>query len=260
MSSNQLGKETRYDSLYNSKLLYPIPRCDARKQLGVDQKPPFSGHDVWNAYELSWLNDKGKPQVGHLEFKVPCESKYIVESKSLKLYLNSFNFYKLSSLKRCEEIIKADLEACLSAEVELSINPLKNSLKHRQLSGINLDNVNVSVQEYSINKALLKNESQDVVSEQLYTQLFRSNCPVTNQPDWASLQLTYTGPKINHESLLLYIISYRNHQGFHENCIESMLVQITQQCKPKILDIQGFFLPRGGIDINPYRSFNVISE
>ena len=206
MTTNPLGQLTRYDSDYNANLLFRISRAESRSKMGASKLLLFTGYDSWNAYELSWLNSKGKPQVGRLEFTVPCDSQFIVESKSLKMYLNSLNFHKINSKQECEALIKHDLENCLATQIELSIVPVDRSLKIGSKLGFCLDELDITTADYILNQAYLKSNSANIVTEQLFTQLFRSNCPVTNQPDWATIRINYKGPKIDRKGLLKYLI------------------------------------------------------
>lgn len=239
-----LGKQTKYISTYSPDLLFPIPRKEQRAEL---KNKDFQGVDVWNAYELSWLDSRGKPIVALGEFHIPSDSPNIVESKSLKLYLNSFNQTSFSSMQEVAETIGKDISRTVQNEVRISLKPLE-PIRLGQLEGVCLDNLDVSIECYSVNPSLLKTEPIQA-EEKLYTNLFKSNCLITGQPDWASVQIHYRGPKINHASLLQYLVSYRNHQGFHEHCTEQVYSDLIEYCQPEALTVIAPFTRRGGVSI-----------
>ncbi|MCL5272620.1 MAG: NADPH-dependent 7-cyano-7-deazaguanine reductase QueF [Gammaproteobacteria bacterium] len=216
---------------------------------------PFQGADVWNAFELSWLNNKGKPQVAAAEFKVPCESPYMIESKSFKLYLNSFNNSAFESLQAVERLLKQDLSKLCGSSVQVKLVPLQHVTEKviRHLEGICLDELDIECDTYDVNPTFLTTE-KDRARETVYSDLFKSNCLITGQPDWGSIQIAYHGKRINHKGLLKYIISFRNHNEFHEQCIERMWTDIMKQCQPEKLLVYARYVRRGGLDINPYRS------
>ncbi|MFT3741544.1 MAG: NADPH-dependent 7-cyano-7-deazaguanine reductase QueF [Gammaproteobacteria bacterium] len=253
----ELGKTSHYDELYNPNRLYAISRYEKRLELGLDpENLPFVGYDIWNHYEVSWLNPKGKPIVAIAEISYDCHSPFIVESKSLKLYFNSFNFTKFSDVDAVEHTVKSDLETLLKTQVTVQIIPLsqtKPALLKQSFDGICLDELEVECTTYQVNPQILSTESEHV-EEVLYSDLLKSNCLITHQPDWASVQIQYQGNKINHENLLRYIVSYRNHSEFHEQCIERIFKDILQRCHPEQLTIYGRYTRRGGLDINAYRS------
>lgn len=254
---SELGKKTEYDQTYNPERLYAIPRAAKRKEIGVNVKnPPFLGFDYWNHYEVSWLNERGKPIVATAEIIYDCNSPFLIESKSLKLYFNSFNNTKFKSIADVENTVKKDLEKNLETEVQVIINQigkLRNSSLCESFEGNCIDNLDVDCSIYTVNPNFLLTDNERV-EEILYSDLLRSNCLVTNQPDWGSVQIAYKGKKINREGLLRYIISYRNHNEFHEQCIERIFVDIMKYCKPEDLTVYGRYTRRGGLDINPYRS------
>lgn len=256
-----LGKKVEYSSKYDSGLLVPIARSIGREELGALEKKFFGG-DIWNCYELSWLNANGKPEVKILQLFVPTFSPNIVESKSLKLYLNSFNNTKFNSSEEVIALIKQDLSKVTGSELDVKLVPVHNfSGQFRMLQGTCIDDLDVVCEDYMVNKDLLDLElNQQKVTETLYSELLKSNCPVTNQPDWASVQINYTGNKIARKSLLKYVVSYRWSNEFHEQCIERMFVDIEAMCKPQHLTIYGRFTRRGGIDINPIRSSRNITN
>lgn len=254
---SELGKETEYDQSYNPDRLYAIPRSDKRKEIGIDPNTlPFSGFDCWNHYEVSWLNAKGKPIVATAEIYYDCTSPFIVESKSLKLYFNSFNYTKLNSVNDLEKIIQQDLEKIIDSDVTVIIHPLghsKSATIHEKWEGECIDGIDVECTKYTVDPSYLST-SQKQVEEILYSDLLKSNCLVTHQPDWGSVQITYKGNKINREGLLQYLVSFRNHNEFHEQCIERIFSDIMTRCKPSELIVYGRYTRRGGLDINPYRS------
>lgn len=262
MSNNPLGEQIPHPTKYNPGILYPIPRWAARSLLDIDKKIPMFGIDHWHAYELSWLDNSGKPMIAIGEFYFDSDSENIVESKSLKLYLNSLNSEKFESVAALSEIISDDLSAVSKSKVEVLINDLGcvTEKVSSMDSARSLDSHSVSVDETKTNSLLLKLEDDAVFDEELSSNLFRSNCPVTGQPDWASFRIQYTGSKINEAGLLSYICSFREHQGYHEECAERMFRDILEVCRPAELLIALNFLRRGGLDINVYRSTNPISS
>jgi 7-cyano-7-deazaguanine reductase len=251
-----LGKKSTYVSKYSPDLLFSIPRELNRKQIGVSLPLPFKGCDIWNAFELSWLNSKGLPVVAMGEFLFPCESPNIIESKSLKLYLNSFNNTKFNSLNKVQTTIEKDLSLRADYPVKVKIIPLANFevRKKSVLSGICIDDLDISCDIYAVNPEFLRTNSEKIVSEILYSDLLKSNCPITGQPDLGSVQISYTGKQIDSQGLLKYIISFRNHDEFHEQCVERIFVDIMRRCSPEKLTVYARYNRRGGIDINPYRS------
>ena len=251
-----LGHFTQYKDQYDSSLLFPIPRESKRKELGVVDPLPFYGWDTWYAYEVSWLNPKGKPQVAIGRFDFPADSPNMIESKSLKLYLNSINNTQFSDVFQIQEIIAKDLSLIAGREVQVNLMALDqvDCYQVHQCPGVLLDALDVSSSCYHINTDYLKLESRKRVEETLCSNLLRSNCLVTGQPDWGTVVIDYVGPKISHEGLLKYIISYRNHNEFHEPCVERIFMDIFTQCHPKKLTVEARYTRRGGLDINPIRS------
>jgi 7-cyano-7-deazaguanine reductase len=250
-----LGQQTEYVSQYDAGLLFPISRAQSREQLGITGDVPFYGHDIWTGYELSWLNDKGKPQVAVAEFSVPCDSPAIIESKSFKLYLNSFNQTRFPSLEAVQKCLERDLSAAAGAKVTVSLQLQADSvlLIDTTFAGESLDELDIEVDSYHPRPDFLL-VGADEVQEVLYSHLLKSNCPVTGQPDWASLIVEYRGKKIDREGLLRYIISFREHQDFHEHCVERIFTDISARCKPELLSVYARYTRRGGLDINPFRS------
>lgn len=254
LEDSPLGKVSTYKDTYSPELLFPIPRKQKREEIGIQGKLPFGGVDIWNAYELSWLNPKGKPEVAIAEIHVPCTSPNIIESKSFKLYLNSLNQTKFDNHQNVQSTLEKDhSQACQS--------PVKVVLKfaddwnesQKEPSGICLDGLDVAIDCYEPNPKLLKTASQHV-EEHIYTHLLKSNCLITGQPDWGMVWVHYAGPKIDHASFLKYIISFRKHNEFHEQCIERIFMDLLTQCHPQKLAVYGRYTRRGGLDINPFRS------
>lgn len=255
LANTPLGKTTNYISQYQRDLLYPISRQPKRNEIGITGELPFIGHDIWNAYEISYLNSRGKPEVALGEFIVPCESPYIVESKSLKLYLYSLNNTSFASMKDVEDTIIRDLSETIGAKVSVvlsSISTISANIK-TSFDGICIDHLDIACDTYTTQPSFLTTD-KPVVTETLYSDLLRSNCLVTGQPDWGSIQISYTGHQIQHEGLLKYIVSFRNHIEFHEQCVERIFTDIMGHCAPEKLLVYARYNRRGGLDINPYRS------
>jgi 7-cyano-7-deazaguanine reductase len=256
-AGSELGKKTDYGSTYDPNKLYPIPRAGKRQEIGIDPaNPPFKGFDCWNHFEVSWLNRKGKPVVAIAQIIYDCNSPQIIESKSLKLYFNSFNNTPFDSMESLETIIKHDLEKRIEAEASVKLYALNDAQQvnlHKTFEGESIDHLDVTCSVYLVEPSFLS-VSDEEVEETLHSDLLKSNCLVTNQPDWGSVQIAYRGKKINREGLLKYLISYRNHNEFHEQCIERIFVDIMTVCQPKSLTVYGRYTRRGGLDINPFRS------
>lgn len=255
----ELGKKSAYDATYNADKLFPIARAAKRLEIGIDpERLPFWGFDSWNHYEVSWLNSKGKPVVAMAEIVYDCHTPYIIESKSLKLYFNSLNNSKFTSISEIENTIKSDLSLCLHDDVTVKIHQLgtiKTSPLCESFSGESIDELDVTCSVYSVDPSFLT-VGEELVEEILYSDLLKSNCLVTYQPDWGSVQIHYKGPRIIREGLLQYIVSFRNHNEFHEQCIERIFLDVMTRCKPHELTVYGRYTRRGGLDINPYRSTN----
>jgi 7-cyano-7-deazaguanine reductase len=252
-----LGQVVSNDMSYNPKRLFPILRAPKREALGLDAKNlPFFGVDIWNHYEVSWLNAKGRPCIAMARIIYNCNSPYLIESKSLKLYFNSLNYTCFESIDALKAQISTDLSACLASEVMLELMP-SNTWNKRivipKFTGFCVDDLNIACSVYEVDASLLEVQDE-IVEEVLCSDLLRSNCPVTNQPDWGSVQVSYQGPRIKPDSFLKYIVSFRNHQGFHEQCIEQIFIAISKYCNPTKLTVYGRYTRRGGLDINPYRS------
>lgn len=251
-----LGKAVSYPEQYAPQLLFPISRQTSRDTLGIQSTAlPFSGVDVWNAYELSWLTPSGKPQLACAEFRFPCQSGHIVESKSFKLYLNSFNQTQFTGRDEVQQLLIRDLSACAQADVEVAISDIECNSAYAvvELQGQCLDQLDVSPTGYSPDAALLST-GDELVEECLYSHLLRSLCPVTGQPDWGSVIINYRGKAIERKGLLSYVIGYRQHQEFHEQCVERIFCDIIQRCNPDHLSVYARYVRRGGLDINPFRT------
>lgn len=262
--NSELGKKSEYDPSYNPNKLFPISREDKRNEINIHSKDqlPFFGYDSWNHYEVSWLNSKGKPIVAIAMITYPCDSPNIIESKSMKLYFNSFNNTKFKTNEMVKKTIQMDLEPRIGRKVDVTLIPLKEFKEekiYRGFKGKCIDDLDIECSVYTVTPAFLKTEQDQFTNEVLYSDLLKSNCLVTNQPDWGSIQISYSGQKINEEGLLKYIVSYRNHNEFHEQCIERIFMDIMQQCQPKKLTVIGRYTRRGGIDINPVRSTEEIA-
>ncbi|RZA36236.1 MAG: NADPH-dependent 7-cyano-7-deazaguanine reductase QueF [Lysobacteraceae bacterium] len=254
-----LGKSSAYQSQYAPELLFPIPRLQKREEIGLGQGVtlPFFGVDIWNAYELSWLNMRGKPQVAIATITAPADSPNIVESKSFKLYLNSFNQTRLAGTDALAELLRQDLSAAFGAPVHVTIitPDAFGSLKMGELDGTLLDRLDVEIDQYVPSPQLLKASVGEVpVEETLVSHLLKSNCLVTGQPDWGTVQIRYVGPQIDQEGLLKYLIGFREHNEFHEQCVERIFMDVLRQCKPTKLAVYARYTRRGGLDINPWRA------
>ncbi len=255
--ASPLGKPTAYQAEYAPSLLFPIARQPKRDELGIGGTLPFFGVDIWNAYEVSWLNQRGKPQIAIATFTVPAESPNIIESKSFKLYLNSFNQTRLADADALRELLKRDLSAGFGAPVQVSLTlpDAFAGLRMGELEGLLLDRLDIEVAEYSPNPSLLKaNHQEAIVEETLVSHLLKSNCLVTGQPDWGSVQIRYVGAQIDQEGLLQYLIGFRDHDEFHEQCVERIFMDILRECRPQKLAVYARYTRRGGLDINPWRA------
>ncbi|MDC0601801.1 NADPH-dependent 7-cyano-7-deazaguanine reductase QueF [Aliiglaciecola sp.] len=250
-----LGKSVEYATTYTPELLQAVPRSLSRNQIGLTEALPFYGEDLWNAYELSWLNSKGKPHVAVMQCTVPFDSPNLVESKSFKMYLNSFNQTRVESVDKLNSMICEDLSRCAGAQVKVTIILPEefNNQVIDELPGHCIDDIDVTIDDYTLNPKTLVS-GNDIVSETLTSNLLKSNCLITNQPDWGSVMVRYEGPQINRESLLKYLISFRMHNEFHEQCVERIFNDIVQQCHPEKLSVYARYTRRGGLDINPFRS------
>ncbi len=239
----------------SAKILQGVARERGRREIGIGAAPPFSGVDLWNAYEVSWRNDKGKPNVAIGTFVFPASTPCLVESKSLKLYLHSQNEASFRDMGALRETIARDLGAAAGGVVDVALvlpGELSGS-SLRELEGESIDELDLEIQPGLPDRELLT-VGTDVVEETLTTSLLKSNCPLTGQPDWASLQIRYRGPSIDRASLLRYVVSFRLHRDFHEHCVERIFMDILARCRPERLTVDARYTRRGGIDINPFRT------
>ncbi|MEI2416071.1 NADPH-dependent 7-cyano-7-deazaguanine reductase QueF [Orrella sp. JC864] len=253
-----LGQTVAYPSQYDPGLLFPIERAPARAELGLPAGAalPFDGVDIWNAYELSWLDPRGKPRVALARFQVPAASACLIESKSLKLYLNSYNQTPMADAQAVRDRIAADLARAAGAAVgvELILPQDYAGLSLGEPAGRVIDELDVDIDAYAPDAGLLgMDTARGTVQESLVSRLLKSNCPVTGQPDWATVQVSYRGPAIDAAGLLRYIVSFRQHSGFHEQCVERMFLDIQARCRPERLSVYARYTRRGGLDINPWR-------
>ncbi len=252
-----LGKQTAYCDRYDPALLVAVPRAQTRHALPGDALTlPFCGHDAWTGYELSWLGHNGKPQAATLLLQYDARTPAIVESKSLKLYLNSFNQTPADSAVALQALIQHDVGNIVGGTVQAEILSAADEprLAIRPWQDRCIDALDITIDRYEIDAGLLHCQAGEIAEQTVVSHLLRSNCPVTAQPDWASVRIHYRGQPIDEASLLRYICSFRLHQGFHEQCIERMFCDIWQQCRPERLGIEGRFTRRGGLDINPFRA------
>jgi 7-cyano-7-deazaguanine reductase len=260
MATLALGQTSQYPDQYDPSLLFPIPRAENRLKLSItpNQALPFVGVDIWNAFELSWLNKKGKPQIALAEFQVPADSPNMIESKSFKLYLNSLNSARFEDDAEIRERLITDLSAVAGSKISTRIHPREAVAKQgmQEMSGILMDRLDIEVDpNLAADPMLLEvNESFGPIEQCLVSHLLKSNCPVTGQPDWASVQIRYQGRPILEEGLLRYLIGFRQLGEFHEHCVETIFCDIKRQCKPEKLSVYARYTRRGGLDINPFRT------
>ena len=254
--TSPLGQAVAYRDTYAPELLFPIERQLKRDELGIVAGAlPFVGEDLWNAYELSWLDARGKPVVALGEFRVPATSPRLIESKSLKLYLNAFNQQRMASVDEVQSRIAADLSAAAGAEVGVVLMPLATRPQRRSAypQGDCLDALDIAIDTYQPAPELLHATGAEV-EETLYSHLLKSNCLVTGQPDWGMLVVRYRGPAIDREGLLRDVVSFRAHNEFHEQCVERVFCDIMARCRPHELAVWARYTRRGGLDINPFRA------
>jgi 7-cyano-7-deazaguanine reductase len=272
---SQLGKVSVYVDQYDASLLFPIPRAPKRREIGIAGSAPFFGADLWTAFELSWLNPRGKPQVALAQFTVPAETPNLIESKSFKLYLNSFNNTRFADVEAVKTRLRADVSEAVwrhtsrdagqgaqGAQGSVGVRILLPDVFDREpiyeLDGLSLDRLDVECTRYTPAPDLLKvltgEGSEAPVTEILVSNLLKSNCLVTGQPDWGSVQISYTGTPMDQEGLLQYLVSFRNHNEFHEQCVERIFMDVWTRCKPLKLAVYARYTRRGGLDINPFRT------
>ncbi|MBP6405875.1 MAG: NADPH-dependent 7-cyano-7-deazaguanine reductase QueF [Ramlibacter sp.] len=260
---SQLGKASAYVDQYDASLLFPLPRAAKRAEIGLTGALPFFGADIWTAYELSWLTPRGKPQVALAHITVPCETPHIIESKSFKLYLNSYNNTRFASADEVRERLRSDISQAVwrgttpmsSVGVKLVLPEQFDREPVHELDGLSLDRLDIECTHYSPAPELLSAAfGEQPVTEVLTSNLLKSNCLVTGQPDWGSVRIAYSGPQIDQGALLRYIVSFRNHNEFHEQCVERIFADIRARCRPTQLSVYARYTRRGGLDINPYRT------
>ena len=256
MKEIPLGKSTEYATSYDPSLLFAVARQDARSAMDLGDDLPFTGADLWTAWELTWLDASGKPVVATARFSIDAASPNIVESKSLKLYLNSFSMMRYPGSENVANVIHEDLSRMTESDVAVDVQLLENHNKHTVsvLPGTCIDGEAMTSAPDRVNADILRCASELVVREELHSHLLRSNCPVTNQPDMGSVLVRYRGPKIDPAALMTYIVSYRQHNDFHEACVERMFIDIKSRCDPETLTVYALFNRRGGLDINPFRT------
>ena len=258
LSALKLGQKTEYKSQYDASLLQPVPRRLNREGLGIIEDQPFNqGADVWTCYELSWLNPNGLPQVAIADVSIDFKSENLIESKSFKLYLNSFNQTKFASIEEVEETIAKDLSQCASGQVSVKIHKLADYTNQpiMNFAGKCIDEQEIQIDSYAFSNQYLENVAEgEIVEETLVSHLLKSNCLITSQPDWGSVQIHYIGKQLNREKLLRYLVSFREHNEFHEQCVERIFTDLMQFAKPEKLTVYARYTRRGGLDINPFRS------
>lgn len=254
LANSPIGKKSAQITTYTPSLLYPIPRKETRGLYNLANRLPFHGTDIWTAYELSWLNLNGKPQVAIAEFHFPCQSENMLEAKSIELYLNSFSQTRFKSSSEVQKTIEKDLGTCAGTSVDVKLIPLAEvNNKIEQFPGTCLDDLDVHIEKYEVEPSYLKTDKNSI-DETVYSDLLKSICPVLSHPDWGSLMIKYSGLQIDHKGLLKYLISYRNQKVFFEQCVERIFCDIIEQCKPNKLTVYGRYVRRGGVDANIFRS------
>ncbi len=256
LSASLLGRATAYPRRYDPDLLHPIARATGRSTLPAAALQALQGTDFWTAFELSWLGPRGMPRVAVAEIAIPCASPNIVESKSLKLYLNSLNDARFVTAEALAARMQTDISACCGAPVQVSLHRLADyaRLGIQLPVGECIDAFELDEPGFEPDVASLRAAPGTRVAEVLYSDLLKTNCPVTGQPDWASLVIDYCGPRIDRTALLAYILSFRHHSDFHEHCVERMFCDLWCQVQPERLSLMARYTRRGGIDINPWRT------
>ena len=257
LSGLTLGQKTEYANHYDATLLQPVPRSLNRDDLELGETLPFQGCDIWTLYEISWLNAKGLPQVAVGEVSIPATSANLIESKSFKLYLHSYNQTRFATWEQVQSTIATDLSNCAGETVSVKLIPVADfeNTKIVGMAGECIDDQDITIDNYEFDAELLKDAASDeIVEEALHSHLLKSNCLITNQPDWGSVEIQYQGAKIDREALLRYLVSFREHNEFHEQCVERIFTDLMQYCNPTKLTVYARYTRRGGLDINPYRS------
>lgn len=258
LSNLTLGKPTAYHDRYDNSLLQAVPRSLNREPLGLfPDSLPFTGSDIWTLYELSWLNSKGLPQVAVGEVVLDAQSRNLIESKSFKLYLNSFNQTRFADWGEVRQTLERDLSACAEGEARVALFRL-NEIEGQPIGhfeGCCIDEQDITIEDYRFNADYLADAAgSEIVEETLVSHLLKSNCLITNQPDWGSVMIRYKGPRIAREALLRYLVSFRQHNEFHEQCVERIFNDVMRFCHPEALTVYARYTRRGGLDINPYRT------
>lgn len=259
MSEIPLGKQTEYPQHYDAGLLFAVSRSSNRSKIAIANVLPFGGFDHWRAYEMSWLDSNGMPAVATADILVPCESPFLIESKSMKLYFNSLNQHRFASDADVVSCIKNDLGNAAGAPVQVLLHRLGADVASHTVDvndAVLLDNIVITDPVFTPDRSVLICNPSVIHQARVVSHLFRSNCPITAQPDWGSIVIEYTGPQIDQASLLRYIISYRQHEGFHEHCVEQIFQDLMAACTPASLTVRINFLRRGGLEINPVRSLD----
>lgn len=253
-----LGKSSEYIATYSPELLFPIPRAAKWAELGLSAETlPYRGVDYWNCFELSWLLPSGKPVVAIGEFAIPADSPNIIESKSFKLYLNSLNQSVFATVPALVEVLEQDLSATAGKPVTVRVRSLDEAAREglNALPGSCIDDLDVSISNYAAPQPeLLDCDPTQIVEQRLHSHLLKSNCPVTGQPDWGSVVVEYRGAALDPASLLAYLVSFRQHADFHEQCVERIFLDLQKCLQPEYLTVYARYVRRGGLDINPYRT------
>ena len=258
LSNLTLGKPTAYHDRYDNGLLQAVPRSLNREPLGLfPERLPFTGGDIWTLYELSWLNSKGLPQVAVGEVVLDAQSRNLIESKSFKLYLNSFNQTRFADWGEVRQTLERDLRACADGDVRVALFRL-NEIEGQPIGhfeGTCIDEQDIAIEDYRFNADYLADAAgSEIVEETLVSHLLKSNCLITHQPDWGSVMIRYKGPRIHREALLRYLVSFRQHNEFHEQCVERIFNDVMRFCHPEALTVYARYTRRGGLDINPWRT------
>jgi 7-cyano-7-deazaguanine reductase len=258
-----LGKSSAYVATYSPEQLFPIPRAPKWAELGLTADTlPYGGVDIWNCYELSWLLPSGKPVVAIGEFSIPADSPNIIESKSFKLYLNSLNQSVFETRDAVVKVMIDDLSAAAGKAVGVRLRTLDQVSREgiAPIAGVCVDELDVVIEDYDAPRAdLLRCDANRQVEECIYSHLLKSNCPVTGQPDWGTVVIEYRGAALDHRSLLAYLVSFRQHADFHEQCVERIFLDLQRLLVPEKLSVHARYVRRGGLDINPYRSTEFVS-
>ncbi|MDO9625581.1 MAG: NADPH-dependent 7-cyano-7-deazaguanine reductase QueF [Pseudomonas sp.] len=258
-----LGKSSEYIATYTPSLLFPIARAAKWAELGLTAETlPYQGVDFWNCFELSWLLPSGKPVVAIGEFAIPADSPNIIESKSFKLYLNSLNQTVFNDVGELLALLQRDLSEAAGKPVGVRVRSLAEVTAEgvATLPGPCIDELDVIISNYAQPQPeLLRCTADRIVDESLHSHLLKSNCPVTGQPDWGSVVVQYRGAALDHASLLAYLVSFRQHADFHEQCVERIFLDLQRLLQPEYLTVYARYVRRGGLDINPYRSTAAIA-